>query len=162
MPKLKEVYEMYGDYEVDIDELMKILKKPEPRNIWNLKNGEKYFYITANGDILIAKWHDDFYNINRLQIGNVYLTEEDARFEKYKMIVESRIIRYGGSKYRDDSSYKFFLFYDDVKDEVYVKEYQSRENNYGERFFFKNKVDCQEAIDNIGQHDLKRFIFNVR
>lgn len=78
------------------DDISKWLEEiPEkPKNIWDLKEGDKYFYLSEAWDIRIAEhiWHilDD----ERIEIGNAFLKKDEALKELKKRIAIAKIKKY--------------------------------------------------------------------
>lgn len=63
----------------------------KPKSVWDLKEGDKYFYLSEVWDIRIAEhiWHilDD----ERIQIGNAFLKKDEALKELKKRIAIQKI-----------------------------------------------------------------------
>lgn len=66
----------------------------KPKSVWDLKEGDKYFYLSEIWDICIAEhiWHilDD----ERIQIGNAFLEKSEAVKELKKRVSIAKIKKY--------------------------------------------------------------------
>lgn len=56
-------------------------KEKKPKTVWDLKNGDVYYYVSAYGDTNKAGWLSTTADIRSRNQGNVFLTEEEAEFE---------------------------------------------------------------------------------
>ena len=79
--KLNELMEKYGDYEVK-EGFIDLLEKPKPKSVWDLKNGDVYYFLTSYGYIMKTVWVNTDADNEKLSIGNAFLTEEDAEFAR--------------------------------------------------------------------------------
>ena len=91
--KLNELMEKYGDYEVK-DGFMDLLEKPKPNSVWDLKNGDVYYFLTAYGYVMKTVWVNTNTDNEKLSIGNAFLTEEDAEFAKERLKVIAELKKY--------------------------------------------------------------------
>ena len=70
--------------EEQADELRKQFEKKEIKTIYNLKEGDTYFYLDDTLDVIDNQYDDDEIDNKRLSIWNVFLTEEEAEEERAK------------------------------------------------------------------------------
>lgn len=163
MIKLKDIAEKYGEYGIDENKLKEILIESKPKTIWDLKENDNY-YMWLNGKLYTAIWGDSKIDHTRAEIGNIFLTKEEAEFERERLKVETELLRYGGT--RDMMSLnslnfkKFFIDYDHDSNMPFIG------NNYGLNhqgtIYFKTYEDAENAINHIGEDRIKKYIFNVK
>ena len=55
------------------------------------QDGDKYWYIKTTGDILHEIWGDFRFEKDMLEIGNVFKTEEEAKFAVEKLKAEAEL-----------------------------------------------------------------------
>ena len=108
-------------------------------------------------------WHNDDSDHNRLRFGNVFLTEEDAKFaiERLKVIAELKKYakEFSDEEWKDNKIQKYYIIYQYSGD--YIKSiltYTSKENV----LYFESKEKIQEAIDAVGEDRIKKYYFGVR
>lgn len=66
----------------------------ENKTIWDLEVGDKYYYeANGIGEIWDTKWVNDYADKERLVIGNVFLTHEEAEEEVWKRKFETEMKR---------------------------------------------------------------------
>lgn len=159
--KLSEYIEKYGDCEVT-DEIDKCIVKM-PKTVYDLKYGDSYFSLTALGTIMPAIWHNVGSDWNRERIGNVFLTEEDAKFasERLKVIAELK-------KYAKEFSDEEWLNQSIVKHYI-IFDYEDHVINIGyvcftkvSDIYFESEEKAQEAIEAVGEDRIKKYYLGVK
>jgi len=72
-------------------------EKVEEGSRWHPKDGDKtYYYIDITGCVEEAFWHPDGYDTERLSIGNVYKTKEQAKaIIDHRVFCEEMLCKYG-------------------------------------------------------------------
>lgn len=160
--KLNELMEKYGEYEVK-EGFMDLLEKPKPKNVWDLKSGDRYFFLTASGIIQGAFWHDDISDHNRLSIGNISLTEEAAEFARERLEVIAELKRYAkefsDEEWSNDFYVKYYIAYECSRKEIVFL--STVTTNRGD-IYFCEKEKAKEAVDAIGEERIKKYYFGVK
>ncbi|RHU03299.1 MULTISPECIES: hypothetical protein [Erysipelotrichaceae] len=149
--KLKEAMDKYGDYEVKEKELEKILIKPKPKTVWDLENEDVYYIIEDCGDISKYSWDGDKIDKKAREMGNVFLTEQEAKFEYERRKVEAIMLKYGRRTFKFDYNNFCILMYNN---KIVPDFWNSR--NYGGIFFDTEEL-AKKAIDEIGEERLIKY-----
>ena len=128
-------------------------EKP-PHQRPKLNDGEKYYYNEHDGMTFGYFWNSTDCDFGRLAIGNVFLTEEAAKYaaEYYKVLAE---MREWAGKWNDP----WIIIYDSFKVEaipVYGKDV-----TFGELRFASEK-DAENCIKAVGKDRLIKYYFGVR
>lgn len=156
--KLKEAMDKYGDYEVKEDELEKILIKPKHKTVWDLENEDVYYLLEACGDISKYSWDNDIkFDKKAREMGNVFLTEQEAEFERERRKIEAIMLKYGRrtfKHYRDN----YCIYRGTSEDEINITIWEN--DNYSSIFFDTIEL-VQKAIDEIGEERLKKYYFRT-
>lgn len=78
-----------------IEELKKEIEEIDKKNDlnWRVKNGERYWCITTNGEIASLNDTDHFYDDYRWETGNYFKTEVEAEVYKDRQLAVGRINR---------------------------------------------------------------------
>lgn len=161
MIKVSEIAEKYKDYEIDEKELEKLLVKPKPKSVWDLKDGDEYWCVCTNGKVDAYSWVDCLIDKNVRNSGNCFLTEEEAEFELERRKCEAIMLKYGTRGYEFDNAMCFyFINYDHDEKKVHIEAY-SYWQPQGIISFTSLKI-AQQCIDEIGEDRLKKYIFNVK
>lgn len=161
--KLNELMEKYGDYEVK-DGFMDLLKKPKTKTVYDLKYGDRYFFLTASGFVQGGTWSNDSSDFNRQRIGNTFLTEEDAKFAKERLKVIAELKKYA-KEFSDEewtcgSVQKYYFYYDWSMDKLEISYHYKI--FYGDQLLFESQEKLQEAIDAVGEERIKKYYFGVK
>ena len=132
----------------------------KPKSVWDLKEGDTYYSIYGNGNVSSEKkWFDDDYENNYREIGNVFLTKEEAEFEVERRKVETEMLRLGGRRKikKDDNNY-FLLYNHDGK--VMIREYYYNVQSQG-TIYFDSSEQLHKVVNEIGLDRIKKYIFGV-
>ena len=160
--KLKELVEQYADYEVK-EGFMDLLEKPKPKSVWDLKYGDRYFFLTASGMVERGTWTNDSSDFNRQRIGNTFLTVEDAEFAKERLKVIAELKKYAkefsDEEWKDNKTQKYYIVYRYSGDYIRsILTYTSKDSV----LYFESPEKIQEAIDAVGEDRIKKYYFGVR
>ena len=158
MIKVEEIAEKYKGYEVDEEKLKEFLTPPKPKTVWDLKYGDRYYYISPNGNVWGNKWDDCTLDSGRRSIGNCFLTYEEAKFEVERRKVEAILLKYGGRRFKN-SERNYYLYYDH-EDNLIRKTMVDTCQSQGIIFFDDDKV-IDQAIKEAGKDNIKKYIFGV-
>ncbi len=158
MIKVGEIAEKYKGYEVDEEKLKEFLTPPKPKTVWDLKYGDRYYYISPNGNVWGNKWDDCTLDSGRRSIGNCFLTYEEAKFEVERRKVEAILLKYGGRRFKN-SERNYYLYYDH-EDNLIRKTMVDTCQSQGIIFFDDDKV-IDQAIKEAGEDNIKKYIFGV-
>ena len=143
----------------------KIEKIPQkPKTVWDLKEEDDYCCIDTCGGVNIttfgigACWVDK----KMIEIGNAFLTEEEAEHELERRKCEAILLKYGTRDMISLGDYadKYYIMYDNTEKNVDVSCCTFRQSQ-GE-IYFKTIELAQKAIDEVTEERLKKYIFNVK
>ena len=160
--KLNELMEKYADYEVK-EGFMDLLEKPKPKSVWDLKNGDVYYFLTSYGYVMKTVWVDTDADNEKLSIGNAFLTEEDAEFARERLKVIAELKKYA-KEFSDEEwsnptipKYVIYLSSQDYRMDI--------TSHYSVRYpflYFESKEKAQESIDAVGEERIKKYYFGVK
>lgn len=141
----------------------KIEKIPHKhKSVWDLKEGDKYYYINCYGEI-DSTFYDCDEDVDIIKCGNAFLTEKEARFEVERRKCEAVLLKYGtrdmislGDKYTK----RYYIGYDynANKIEYYFRYFLGLQGT----IYFESEELAQKAADEVGEDRLKKYIFNVK
>lgn len=154
-----DIRKLVDDNWEDIKEL--IVKKTEaeqkPKTIWdfNTNDRDSYYYIDEYG-YLRPDWFDEGYFEIRRDLGNAFLTEEEAEFELERRKIEAIMRKY--SRPFKSGEYNYVVVCDTENNMMLVRVAQF--HNAGGPVF-ANKEVAEKAINEIGKNRLKKYWFRV-
>lgn len=155
-----DIRKLIDDNWEDIKEL--IVKKTEaeqkPKTIWDFNTNDRnsYYYIDEVG-YLRPDWFDEGYFEIRRDLGNAFLTEEEAEFELERRKIEAIMRKY--SKPFKFNKHNYYLVYSHYNKSVNIESYGVF--NCGVPCF-ETKEIAQKVIDEIGNDRLKKYWFGVK
>ena len=158
MIKLNEIQAKYGEYFVDEDKLKELLVKPEPKTVWDLKDGDKYYLISHYGKVERITWNDDEFDLRRREYGNAFLTREEAEFELEYLKCEAIMLKYGRRTFKYGKHNYFIVIFDK---RMIIESAFNLHIYYQGTIYFDTEELTQKAIDEIGEERLKKYIFRV-
>ena len=160
--KLKRI----EDIEKELAELKESIKEEDENNqfCWIPEFGEKYYWIANYGEPLPDIWTSPSYNEDRLAIGNVFKTKEEAGFEVERLKVIHELRQY--AEPRDAQ-------WDGKNDHYYItcttfNSYENRINVYSSPLYkhhdiyFSSFFRAWEAIEAVGKERVKKYYLGVK
>lgn len=158
MIKLNEIQAKYGEYLVDEKKLKELLVKPKPKTVWDLENGDIYYFIATNGGVYSCCWLADENDLCRIEFGNAFLTYDEAKFELERRKCEAIMLKYGRRtfKYEDEN---YFIRFDHTNKRVWIENWSIYQ--FQGSIYFDTEDLAQKAIDEIGEERLKKYVFRV-
>lgn len=144
----------------DIKELIvqKAEAEQKPKTIWDLDavNGEEeYYYITEDGEIKTT-YSDSLYDEKVRNLGNAFLTKEEAEFERERRKIEAVIRKYSRPFKLNEGNYV-------IKHNVTFKMVEIGlfgTTDYGIPYFESEEI-AKKVIDEIGEERLIKYWFGV-
>lgn len=119
--------------------------------------GDKYWYLGDTGEMLYENWDNVSFEEDRLGIGNVFKTEDEAKFAKKKLKVEAELRKYSRGFEVNKANY---LIVCDTRigelDTLFMDRYDVQGAIY-----FESKEEGQQAIEKVGEERIKKYIFGV-
>jgi hypothetical protein len=154
-----DIRKLVDDNWDEIKELIaqKAEAEQKPKNIWDLKteDGEEYYSIESDGKIIQYMFNEAFDEDTR-DIGNAFLTREEAEFEKERRKIEA-ILRKYSRPFRGEEQ-NWYLYYNhnnNITDTGVVYEI-----NPGIPLF-ETKEIALKVMEEIGLGRLKKYWFGV-
>ena len=154
-----DIKKLVDDNWDEIKEL--IVQKAEaeqmPKSIWDLetKDSKEYYRIEASGCIEYGCF-DATYDEYIREVGNAFLTREEAEFELERRKIEA-IIRKYSRPFKNNGDNYCLHFYNCIS----ISAGYNTAYNYGVPYF-ETKEIAQKAIDEIGEDRLKKYWFRVK
>lgn len=148
-------------YEEEVEELKKCIKELkeveiEEDGIWVPEIDEEYWFIYNYADLDYEIWLDYSFDKDRLAIGNVFKTKEEAEFEveRLKVLAElkqfSRKFKYGLANY--------YIDYDYIND---IITYMLCYTDFIPTICFESKDVLKKAIEEVGEDRIKKYLFCI-
>ena len=159
MIKVEEIAKKYKGYEIDEKELEKVLVKPKPTSIWDLKDGDSYCYLESEGTITLGSWCENTVSKRKRAHGNVFLTGKEAEFEVERRKVEAILLKYGRREFKN-RDYNFYILYDHNGSLVTIL--NDTFCQYSNTIYFDTEELCQKAMIAAGEENIKKYIFGVK
>lgn len=147
---------MRGELEIE-----KITHKP--KTVWDLKIGDEYYYINCYEEIERTHYDGCEEDVDIIECGNAFLTEEEAKFEVERKKCEAILLKYGTRDMMSlghDSTNKYSIIYDNYHTAIDIV-YKQFVQNQG-TIYFKSEELAQKAIEEVGEERMKKYIFNVK
>ena len=129
-------------------------------------DGDKYYYMDSNGDIFYSNWDEingvpSRVDVGRLDIGNVFKTQEEAEFacERLKVLNQLRNLSDDDQEWNNINDH-YYIGYCMRHDEFEV--WSNSNVTLMHECWFKSEESAEAAIKTIGEDKLKKYIFNVK
>ena len=135
------------------------LEKQEEREREFPQYNDTYYYIRPNGRVDCFNWDEVNYDLEAQGIGNVFRTEEQAKFAVEKLKVEAELRKFSRPFERGGNNHSLFL-------EIYNNRHRldiGVRNCYQAQgaIYFESVEKAQQAISTVGEDRIKKYIFGV-
>lgn len=141
----------------------KIEKIPhKPKSVWDLKDGDEYYYVNSFGYIEIITYDGHKDDVEFIENGSAFLTEKEAEFEIERRKCEAILLKYGTRDMMslgDNEVDKIQIYYNHVRNTIET-DCHTCLNDQG-TIYFKTEELAQKAIEEVGEDRLKKYVFNV-
>lgn len=146
--KLEELYRQIGelqDMEIEED------------GFWKPGYGKDYWYVSTDSyRVFKTSWGPTHVHENRLNVGNMYKTKEEAEFQLEKMNVLGELKKFSCKFRKDKPNYYIYLDYN--TDELVTL---LSDNRVRISVYFESNTKAKEAIESVGEDRIKKHLFDV-
>lgn len=125
----------------------------KPKSVWDLKTGDTYYVIIGYDKVIETTWIIDN---NSREIGNAFLTREEAEFEVERRKIETEMLRLGGRRKFNRGKDNYFIMYTRIEGLDYVNYQSMHEQGV---IYFDSELDAINAVETIGKDKIKKYIF---
>ena len=143
----------------DIQELIieKVEAEQKPKSIWdlNIRNEKQYYLLSSNGVIVEYPFCNKSDEDTR-DMGNAFLTEEEAIFELERRKIEAIMRKY--SRSFKSGEYNYVVVCDTENNMILV---QVAQFHYSGTPVFASREVAEKVVDEIGKVRLKKYWFGV-
>ena len=160
--KLKDLLEDYSEYNVvDKEALLKLLEKPK-KSVYDLEIGDEFWELYIDGTIISSAWHDDEYHRNVRDMGNIFLTEEEAEKEKAYRKCKELLKKYANGYEWQTKKDNYFIYADCGGLETWeVKVLSDWDTVKYHDIYFSSSEEALKAIEEIGKKRLLVEYFRI-
>ena len=161
--KDKYFYNVEWEHDDYLDEIHEDLLEPyieKPKSVWDLQNGDTYYVVDYN-DMNAFKivFYNDEIDLNRRELGNCFLTKEEAECELERVKIEAEMIRLGGRRKFNRGKDNYYITYDHkTRNLAYLNRNWMHSQGI---IFFDTYVDVDKAVKAIGEDRIKKYLFGV-
>lgn len=160
--KDKYFYNVEWEHDDYFDEIHEDLLEPyieKHKSVWNLKKGDKYYCLSEYCKISEFIFDDTPFDKNVLESGNGFLTKEEAEFELERRKIEVKMLRLGGRRNINIRNDNYYITYDHkTRNLAYLNRNWMHSQGI---IFFDSDIDAIDAVQEIGEDRIKKYIFGV-
>ncbi|MGP1402558.1 MAG: hypothetical protein ACTTKY_00220 [Catonella sp.] len=133
-----------------------------PKTIWDLdvKDRDKYYCLYSHGDIE-QRYFNGYFDNNARDIGNAFLTIEEAEFELERRKIETIMRKYSRPFEEGDDSFYGKNYYIEFDIGSRTLEVKIAYRNCVGIPYFESKEIAKKVIDKIGEDRLIKYWFRV-
>ena len=161
---LKNIIENYSEElkylsSSEIENLQALLEdiKDRPKSIWDLDidNGQEYYCLFSDGQVDKLSFSGS-YNKNSRDMGNAFLTKEEAEFERERRRIEAVMRRYSRPfKHEEDN---WYIECSHTSKHIGIDALCEYDCGI---IYFESEEIARDVIDEIGEDKLKKYWFRV-
>ena len=129
---------------------------------WKPESGDTIYYVSSTGHVYEETFCTCSNSDNdKVSFNNVFKTKEEAKKMLEKLKIINRLRELSTINFNDDcNQLHFIIFYDSEKKQIrYNVHHCFRESPF--EVYFATQEDCENAIKEIGEENLKKYYFDV-
>lgn len=130
----------------------------KPKTVWDLKEWDKYYVICAYGELMETTCINYKFDSKSKEIGNAFLTKEEAEFEVERRKIETEMLRLGGRRKFNRGKDNYLIMYDHVEGLNYLNYHSMHMQG---SIYFDTESDVIDVVQTIGADKIKKYIFGV-
>ena len=121
------------------------------------QNGDDYWRLDNDAEVMEMEWCGNSYDKSRLSIGNIFRTEEQAKFAVEKLKVEAELRKFSRPFELDAGN--ILITFNTITGSL---NFLYRDHNQSQgAIYFESVKKAQQAIDKVGTERIKKYIFGV-
>ena len=130
----------------------------EPKTIWDLGvRDEEYYYLLASNGVIVEYPYCNKSDEDARDMGNAFLTEDEAEFERERRRIEAVMRRYSRPfKHEEDN---WYIEYSHASKHVGIDALYEYDCGIA---YFESEEIVRDVIDEIGEDRLKKYWFGVK
>lgn len=150
----EEILKIKNEMIDEFDKRVEALKEEEQEFP---QDGDVYWYIDSDGDVLNDEWGGFASEEGMLEIGNIFKAKDQAEFAVEKLKVEAELRKFG--RPFECGKVNHCLLYDTDSDylEFDIRNYYMTQGS----IYFESAEKVRQAISEIGEERIKKYIFGV-
>lgn len=133
--------------------------EPEKKTVWDLEERDECYSLTICGNVHHGFWDGSYSSIAIRELGELFLTKEEAEFEVERRKVETEMLQLGGRRKMKRDEDNYYISYDEKTGNLaYLMRIWV---NVQGIIFFDSGSDAIDAVQEIGEDRIKKYIFGV-
>lgn len=129
------------------------------KTVWDLEERDECYSLTICGNVHHGFWDGSSSSIAIRELGELFLTREEAQDELERRKVETEMIRLGGRRNIKICNDNYYIMYDHkTRNLAYFNRNWVHDQGV---IFFDTYVDVDKAVKAIGEDRIKKYIFGV-
>lgn len=164
MANLEELTKKAEEMEKQLKELKSEIKRA--KKDWEIQypyeHRDKYFFVDGEGVVTVSQWDGWDIDINRFSQGNIFKTKEEANLESKRRTLLAKFREFRNDynegwkpDWTDTQEAKWSAVLRDGKLEALSMYLNNSFDTFGH---FKNREDCQRAIEIFGEEIIDLFV----
>lgn len=143
--------------ETEFTEKIKALKAEVQREDEFPRDGDEYWYVDDDAEVMGTVWYGDDSDQGRLSIGNVFKIKEQAEFAVEKLKIEAELRKF--SRPFEKGEYNSYIFFYIDGDYLEVGHKVSTPSQGA--IYFESEEKAKQVIQSVGEERIKKYIFGV-
>ena len=121
------------------------------------QDGDKYWYVDDIGLLWLSVFGKGELSNDRVEMGNVFRTKEEAGFVAEKLKVEAELRKYSRPFKKGEQNW--IILFDSVENHIEFS--WTGVIFYAGVVYFENETEASKAIRSVGEERIKKYIFGV-
>lgn len=146
------------EIEITDEGLLKVVEKKTGKFV--PKEGESYWYVRSNGNVDYYRFANDKIDEYLLNHQPVFKTEEEAyEYKDYLELLDKYKYNFSDEEWLNGDILKWFVYYTHYNKFLDVG--CNNVSKYPLTAYFKSEEDADNFIEEVGEENVKKFMFDV-
>lgn len=133
----------------------------KPNSVWDLKERDDCYSLTICGNVHHGFWDGSSSSIAIRELGELFLTREEAECEIERRKVETEMLRLGGRREFRNGENNYYIVCD-FDSNYAIDVFNSKSDGFAQMMiYFDSAKECRNAIETIGEDRIKKYIFKL-
>lgn len=133
--------------------------EPEKKTVWDLEERDECYSLTICGNVHHGFWDGSSSSIAIRELGELFLTREEAQDELERRKVETEMLRLGGRRHLKLHKENYCFCFDSQFSSISCECFSCL--GICSSIYFDSEKEALKALNTIGKDKIKKYIFGV-
>lgn len=152
--KIEKLLDKYRGLDIDEEKFKSFLKREQEKNTYNLITGDECYILDKNGTVVLAHWNESYISVR--EQGNISLSAKEIVLKSNTRKTEEALLKHGRKEFKKNKQ-NYVIGYD-FENNKFITVCQEKYGFQG-GIYFDTKESCLSAMREVGEENIKKYLF---